>query len=102
MKPIEELNISPLPWCGWWDEILDKDGCWVAKGANGDVETLENCTLLRAAPELYKCLREATIEMCRLCESCSGYPEYKCENKESQCFVRKWHAVLAKAAGEKE
>ena len=108
MKKIEELGISPWPWKSCIPtrkEVavanLDRMRHLVVLALCRSESRVSDARLIAAAPELYECLRDAVIETCNLCESCSGHPEYKCENKESKCFVKKWHAVLEKAGGAK-
>ena len=103
MKRLEELNISPAPWecvkainaeCG---RSLIVRSC---KG--GELPTLlpQNARLIAAAPKLYECLREAVIEMCHNYDCCLQAPAYQCQGHAKECFVRKWRAALAEAAGE--
>lgn len=110
MKRLEELGISPAPWRVsdaqhyWVDDTNGKMVCdgltFRGNDENADAEERANARLIAAAPELYECLREAVLEMCHECLSCGGYPSYKCKDPNDRCFLAKWRAALAEAAGE--
>lgn len=109
MKKLEELGISPAPWKHIpADEythagIDDANGNGVGETyqVGGEDETAENANarLIAASPELYECLHEAVVGICHNFECCGPHPEYAC-NGSKDCFVKRWRAALAKAAGE--
>lgn len=68
----------------------------IEKAHNREIEKIRAL----ASPKMYEALREAIIEVCGPCYSCSGHPEYACGLKNDSCFVKKWRAVLAEARGE--
>lgn len=107
MKKLEELGISPAPWeCATNDRgefigTLNGRGFYVAKFSY-DI-TPNDARLIAAAPELYKFLREAVVENCHDCgnldnEMSAYQDDFVCHN--DKCFVKRWRAALAKAAGE--
>lgn len=118
MKRLEELGISPAPWSAGTNPAIATllDGrvgkCIYANGdvnntpyvgfanvVEGDtISAIRNARLFAAAPELYECLREAVVEMCHG-HACCG-EDYECNGVDRDCFVRRWRAALAKAAGE--
>lgn len=110
MKKLEELGISPWPWEYEGDSENTNSFdviCHLASGIRYQVAapyihmsgmTDENARLIAAAPELYECLREAVVEMCHG-HACCG-EEYECNGLDGRCFVMRWRAALAKAAGE--
>lgn len=105
MKTVEELGISPMPWSvDDRNNIMTSDGHTMAvtmvSNAYGHDRTEKDASIIKTAPDLYRYLREAIIEICHACDHCSGYPSYECTNTESICFVNKWREVLAEAAGE--
>lgn len=109
MKTLEELGISPTPWTVVYDPdngIPFRIECTRPKGFSNrvldDFDGLleSDAHLLKTAPKMYEALREAIIEDCRLCYSCSGHPDYTCGLKNDNCFVKKWRAILAEARGE--
>lgn len=105
MKKLSELDISPAPWRIVDSYQFPEGGEWVSviKASNNktvSVPTYYNARLIAAAPELYECLREAVLEMCHECLSCGGYPSYECKGPNDRCFLAKWRAALAEAAGE--
>jgi len=59
----------------------------------------EYYNLIRESPNLYECLREATIELCR---DCGNYRNGDCLLPTCKCFVHKYRSTLAKASGESE
>jgi len=95
MKTIDELGISPCPWDF---QPNHPDGCRVATAYNRDVSTSDpaNARLIASSPDLYECLREAVLGICRECEG------KKIENCRGKCFYARWRDALAKAAGENE
>lgn len=113
MKSIEELNISPWPWKVRHENhgsFVTSDGgsqsvAFCAEEScfkDGKVTRTprkRNARLISAAPEMYECLREAVNESCKMCYS------YKFDDqchlsKHDSCFIQRWRAALAKAAGE--
>lgn len=109
MKTLEELGISPTPWSENKWQSPDDYGHDVQDSKRNLICEMflmqggsrkPNASLIAAAPKLYEALREAIIEKCHMCDSCSGHPDYECENKESQCYVKKWRSALAEASGE--
>ena len=112
MKTLEQLGISPAPWrhtpADEWTHagIDDANGCGVGEtyqvaGKDETAETANAC-ICAAAPELYKRLREAVVEVCHDCPYCGARPDYKCSNKNCLGLATLWRAALAKAAGESE
>lgn len=102
MKKLEELAISRAPWMVSTNDdtmVTVKGGYRVAAGCceryDGGVG---NARLIASAPELYECLREAVVEMCHG-HACCGM-EYECNGVDGDCFIKRWRAALAKAAGE--
>lgn len=104
MKKLEELGISPVPWnventnADKFKHVLDRNNMVVVLSA---VKT--DSALISAAPELYRCLREAVVENCHDCgnldnEMSAYQDDFVCNN--DKCFVKKWRDTLAKAAGE--
>lgn len=102
MKKIEELAVSRAPWkVSPNNDILvtTKEGYRVAIGCCERYDGgTGNARLIAAAPELYKCLHEAVIEMCHG-HACCG-EEYECNGVDYDCLVKRWRAALAKASGE--
>ena len=104
MKRLEELGISPAPWTVSPRDntiVTTHNGYRVAAGCCERYDGgRENARLIAAAPKLFECLREAVLEMCHECLSCGGYPSYECKDPNDRCFLAKWRAALAEAAGE--
>lgn len=107
MKTLEQLGISPAPWkvCDGRSlggdvigiECEDKPAHLVA----GDVILKEaDAQIMSAAPELYRGLREAVVEVCHDCPYCGVRPDYRCSNRNCLGLAALWRAALAKAAGE--
>ena len=95
MKDLNELNVSPAPW-EYEDESNDII-CHLENGIrfqvatpyihmNSDI-TEANANLIKEAPNLYKCLREAYLNM---------IGKHDFNGTESM----RWKAVLDAAAGE--
>ena len=101
MKKLEELGISPTPWNAQHNGMAGIS--YVVSDAR-EIKICNACKpnalIIKAAPEMYECLREAVVEVCHECPHCGQYPSYECNDKACQCFPNKWRAVLAKAAGE--
>lgn len=67
-----------------------------------------NASLISAAPDLYKALKDACYELCHQngCADdlkCDYWDSDKevCTNADGECFVQNWLALLALARGEK-
>lgn len=108
MKTVDELGISPMPWrVGDYDKFEDdreircdstlrKNGSKVVAECNYHFPEYKNdARLISAAPELYDCLRSATIAECRGCTHKSD-----CHDYIIPCPIRRWRKALAKASGE--
>lgn len=103
MKAVEELGISPMPWKVENEEYPAEYGggivrCFV-RGSNDSIVNIDtnqrDARLISAAPELYDCLRSATIAECRGCKHKSD-----CHDYIIPCPIRRWRRALAKASGE--
>lgn len=98
MKRCEELGISPTPWQSSIRPIQ------AIRDANGDVvcETsivsVEDMRLIAAAPKMYDALYDAVTDACHCCKY-AEYDGWKCTNEDRDCYVQKWRAILAEAAG---
>lgn len=97
MKDLSELNASPTPWEYDFDRHNSDIICHLPSGIeyqvasvyiHSDEETDANANLIKEAPNLYKCLREAYLNMI-------GKRDF--DGTES---VR-WKAVLEAASGVK-
>lgn len=106
MKTIEQLGISPAPWY-----IEENTGVLCAKSEYykhsivddcGEFENSNDKRLIAAAPDLYKCLHDAIIAICRMCQYCSVHQSYECKGLKRKCFVKVWRKVIADAAGKEE
>ena len=107
MKTLEQLGISPTPWSvDDHNNIRTGDGHTLAatmvSDAYGHDRTKNDAFIIAAAPELYKRLREAVVEVCHDCPYCGARPDYKCSNQNCLGLATLWRAALAKAAGESE
>ena len=105
MKTTEQLGISPTPWSvDDRNNIVTSDGHTLAvtmvSDAYGHDRTKKDASLIKTAPKLYKCLREAIFESCYTCNNRSGHTGWECTDAKNRCFVKKWRDVLAEAAGE--
>ena len=111
MKTIEELGISPAPWNVSVEDKRDyrlfsveaDNGAGIAcfDCCEEQFDTLEgfaNASLIAAAPDLYKCLHDATIAICRMCKYCSIDKGYECTATKRKCNAKLWRKVLADAA----
>ena len=100
MKKLEELGISPTPWNA---QHNGRAGISYIVSDAREIQICNACKpnalITKAAPKMYECLREAVVEVCHMCNHCSGYPSYNCENTKTGCFVEKWRDVLDEAAG---
>ena len=104
MKKLEELGISPTPWeigrcSNGWNIVLDAKGKYAAT-PDGDEETeaISNARLIKAAPRLYECLKEAVEDKCHFCVADEDERRELCD----QCIVADWKDALAEASGESE
>ena len=111
MKTLEQLGISPAPWSidyDYDDGVPYRVNCTRPRGLSNRV--FDDCDgildadalLIAAAPELYKSLREAIIEICHDCPDCDVNSDYKCSNQNCVGQAALWRAALAKASGESE
>ena len=101
MKTIEELGISPWPWKLFGEHMVCyKNGMCVCND-EGDFHTVSDARLTAAAPDLYKCLYDAIIVICRMCPHCSVHQGYECNEPKRKCCANVWRKVLADAAGGK-
>lgn len=73
-------------------------GAEPCEGCHVQVANDEIAALRALVKELNECLREAVIEVCHG-HACCG-TEYECNGVDGDCFVKRWRAALAKAAGE--
>lgn len=104
MKTIEELGISPAPWTNIIEtkkpfevnSVLDNRNGGILTG--GYTESLSDARLIAAAPDLYKCLYDAIITICRMCPHCSVRQSYECKEPKRKCCANVWRKVLADAA----
>lgn len=101
-KRLQDLGISQSNWDNrLGNEICDKtdaDGisllvCRV-NSQNNNME--ENVRLIKKAPNLYKCLYEAVMMMCKYCED---NHDWACTGKQ-KCVAKSWRKTLAEVAGE--
>jgi len=100
MKTIDELVISPFPWCVGTGRIytnVECDGDTVAVGVEE-----HDARLIAAAPELYDALYDC-------CEEVNGHDAPRCygcrRGSDGHCMARGSCAIykaLAKASGEEE
>lgn len=97
MKPIDELGISLSPWVKYGDIVEDAEGNVIFNAY--DDSDFQNAHLIAAAPEMYECLREAVNESCKMCYS-RKFDDQCRLSKHDSCFIQRWRAVIAKAAGE--
>lgn len=96
MKSLNELNASPAPWEYDFDKHMSDVICHLPSGIeyqvasvyiHSDEETDANANLIKEAPNLYKCLREAYLHMI-------GKHDF------NGTEAMRWKAVLDAAAGE--
>lgn len=67
---------------------------------NGEFPEIQDARMMKAAPKLYEHLRVAVIDKCRQCPNCNTRDGYACVMLVDKCYVKKWRAALAEAAGE--
>ena len=105
MKTIEELGISPAPWSNTINTKKPFEVNSVYDARNGGIltggygESLADARLIAAAPDLYKCLYDAIIAICRMCPHCSVHQSYECNEPKRKCCANAWRKVLSDAAG---
>ena len=111
MKTIEELGISPAPWNVSVEDKRDYR-LFSVEADNGagitcfdcceeqfdNHEGFANASLIAAAPDLYKCLHDAIMAICRMCPHCSVHQSYECNEPKRKCCANVWRKVLADAA----
>lgn len=97
MKKLSELGISSVPWKFIHDDVVDSLEFGVVYSGDCSDLSVADGNLIAAAPKLYEALREAIVESCI---SYCGESPIHCPKKPGECFVQKWRAALAEAAGE--
>ena len=111
MKTIEELGISPAPWNVSVEDKRDYR-LFSVEADNGagitcfdcceeqfdNHEGFANASLIAAAPDLYKCLHDAIMAICRMCPHCSVHQSYECNEPKRKCCANVWRKVLSDAA----
>ncbi len=105
IRRLEELGATPAPWTAayegpwshmvWSGEYPDKVLVATLQGN----ERKADSALIAAAPELYANLHEAVYEFCHACAARHGDGIGACSQTDGKCYVQRWRATLAKAAG---
>ena len=102
-------KFTPGPWSLLFNDktkvVLEQQGVAVfvadtyAGFTKSEEEQKANAALIAAAPEMYRDLHEAVVEMCSNCPSGKNSGGEMCEST-ADCFVAKWKITLEKARGE--